>query len=330
MTFHVVIPARHASVRLPGKPLLDLGGRTMIQRVVDRAGASGARLVLVATDDLRIAQAVSDPRGGQASIAVMTDAALPSGTDRVAAVAHQCGWSDDTIVVNVQGDEPFVPPRLIDQVASLLLQDSAAAVATLAAPIASLHEFLDPNVVKVVVADDGAALYFSRAPIPWSRDGAAAGAGSQTEFAGALRRPRSSGPRSSSSCARCRPGCASWWLPAWNPQAPASTLKRTCSWRVRAWRRRRRRESHERDPAGRAGRDDHAVEAGRLRWRRVVCRTLVRADVLFAPPRPARGSHRFLADEHQRQPAAAVVLHLRQERLGWHPVEPVSRDGGLL
>ncbi len=187
MTFHVVIPARHGSTRLPGKPLLDLGGRTLIQRVVEQAGASGAQQVLVATDDLRIAQAVSDPRGGPASIAVMTDAALPSGTDRVAAVAHAFGWSDDTIVVNVQGDEPFVPPRLIDQVASLLLQDTAAAVATLAAPIASLHEFLDPNVVKVVVAEDGAALYFSRAPIPWSRDGAAAGAGSQTEFAGALR-----------------------------------------------------------------------------------------------------------------------------------------------
>jgi len=186
MTFHVVIPARHASTRLPGKPLLDLGGRTMIQRVVEQAGASHARRVLVATDDLRIAQAVRDPRGGQADIAVMTDAALPSGTDRVAAVARDCGWSDDTIVVNVQGDEPFVPPRLIDQVASLLLQDTAAAVATLAAPIASLHEFLDPNVVKVVVAQDGAALYFSRAPIPWSRDGAV-GAGSQTEFAGALR-----------------------------------------------------------------------------------------------------------------------------------------------
>jgi 3-deoxy-manno-octulosonate cytidylyltransferase (CMP-KDO synthetase) len=187
VTFHVVIPARHGSTRLPGKPLLDLGGRTLIQRVVEQAGASRARQVLVATDDLRIAQAVSDPRGGPVSIAVMTDAALPSGTDRVAAVARAFGWSDDTIVVNVQGDEPFVPPRLIDQVAALLLQDTAAAVATLATPITSLHEFLDPNVVKVVVADDTAALYFSRAPIPWSRDGAAAGTASQTEFAGALR-----------------------------------------------------------------------------------------------------------------------------------------------
>jgi 3-deoxy-manno-octulosonate cytidylyltransferase (CMP-KDO synthetase) len=187
VAFHVVIPARHASTRLPGKPLLDLGGRTMIQRVVEQAAASGAQQVLVATDDARIARAVSDPRGGSGTIAVMTDAALPSGTDRVAAVARERGWSDDTIVVNVQGDEPFVPPRLIDQVASLLLQDPVASVATLATPVASLHEFMDPNAVKVVVADDGVALYFSRAPIPWSRDGAADGARGQTEFAGALR-----------------------------------------------------------------------------------------------------------------------------------------------
>ena len=187
MAYHVVIPARHASTRLPGKPLLDIGGRTMIQRVVEQAVASGADQVLVATDDDRIAAAVHDPRRPQVPIAVMTDAALPSGTDRVAAVARLRGWADDTIVVNVQGDEPFVPPRLIDQVAALLARDSAAAIATLATPIDSLHDFLDPNVVKVVVAADGAALYFSRAPIPWSRDGATAGPGSQAEFAGALR-----------------------------------------------------------------------------------------------------------------------------------------------
>jgi 3-deoxy-manno-octulosonate cytidylyltransferase (CMP-KDO synthetase) len=184
---HVVIPARYASTRLPGKPLLDIGGRTMIQRVVEQASASGADQVLVATDDERIAAAVRDPRGRASSIAVMTAADLPSGTDRVAAVARQQGWSDDTIVVNVQGDEPFVPPCLIDQVAGLLVRDPVAAIATLATPIESLHEFLDPNVVKVVFADDGAALYFSRAPIPWSRDGASAGPGSQTEFSRALR-----------------------------------------------------------------------------------------------------------------------------------------------
>lgn len=187
MAFHVVVPARYASTRLPGKPLLDIGGRPMIQRVVERAAASGAREVLVATDDLRIAHAVSDPRGRAAAIAVMTDPALPSGTDRVAAVARARDWSDDTIVVNVQGDEPFLPPRLIDQVAQRLAADATASIATLATPIASLEEFLDPNVVKVVVADDGGALYFSRAPIPWPRDGAPAGLASQSEFTGALR-----------------------------------------------------------------------------------------------------------------------------------------------
>jgi 3-deoxy-manno-octulosonate cytidylyltransferase (CMP-KDO synthetase) len=187
VAFHVVIPARYASTRLPGKPLLEIGGRTMIQRVVEQAVASGADEVLVATDDERVVAAVHDPRRLRESIAVMTDAALASGTDRVAAVARLRGWAADTIVVNVQGDEPFVPSRLIDQVAGLLAGDPAAAIATLATPIESLHDFLDPNVVKVVVATDGAALYFSRAPIPWSRDGAVSGPGSQTEFAGALR-----------------------------------------------------------------------------------------------------------------------------------------------
>lgn len=187
MAFHVVIPARYASTRLPGKPLLDIGGRSMVQRVVERACASSAREVLVATDDERIAAAVRDPRRPGQSIAVMTDPALPSGTDRVATVAAARGWSDDTLVVNVQGDEPFLPPELIEQAAELLAKDPAAGIATLAAPLGSLEEFLDPNVVKVVTATDGAALYFSRAPIPWAREGAPAGLASQTEFEGALR-----------------------------------------------------------------------------------------------------------------------------------------------
>ena len=187
MAFHVVIPARYASTRLPGKPLLDIAGRPMIQRVVERACASGADRVLVATDDVRIAAAVHDPRQPSAVIAVMTDPALPSGTDRVAAVAAMQGWSDDTVVVNVQGDEPFLPPALVAQAAALLERDRGAGVATLAAPVASLEEFLDPNVVKVVTANDAAALYFSRAPIPWSRDGAPRGLASQSDFAGALR-----------------------------------------------------------------------------------------------------------------------------------------------
>jgi 3-deoxy-manno-octulosonate cytidylyltransferase (CMP-KDO synthetase) len=185
--YHVVIPARHASTRLPGKPLLAIGGRPMIQRVVEQAAARGADEVRVATDDERIASAVSDPRGRTPRIAVMTPPELPSGTDRVAAVARARGWDDATIVVNVQGDEPFVPPALIDQAAMLLASDPRAAIATLATPVESLQEFLDPNVVKVVMAEDGAALYFSRAPVPWSRDGAPAGLASQAQFAGALR-----------------------------------------------------------------------------------------------------------------------------------------------
>jgi 3-deoxy-manno-octulosonate cytidylyltransferase (CMP-KDO synthetase) len=185
--FHVVIPARYASARLPGKPLLDIGGRTMIQRVVEQACASGADEVLVATDDERIAAAVHDPRQPGRAIAVLTDPGLPSGTDRVAVVAAARGWSADAVVVNVQGDEPFLPPALVGQVAELLERDPAAHIATLATPIGSLDEFTDPNVVKVVAALDGAALYFSRAPVPWSRDGAPAGLASQREFAGAMR-----------------------------------------------------------------------------------------------------------------------------------------------
>jgi len=187
VVFNVVIPARYASTRLPGKPLLDIAGIPMIQRVVARAAASGAAEVVVATDDARIAAAVHDPRRPGLPVAVMTDPGLPSGTDRVAAVALARGWSDATLVVNVQGDEPFLPPRLIDQAATLLERDPLAGIATLATPVVSIEEFLDPNVVKVVLSGDGAALYFSRAPIPWTRDGASAGLASQREFGGALR-----------------------------------------------------------------------------------------------------------------------------------------------
>lgn len=187
MGFHVVIPARYASTRLPGKPLLDIGGKTMIQRVVEQACASGADEVLVATDDERIAAAVHDPRRPGRAIAVLTDPDLPSGTDRVAVVAAARGWIAETVVVNVQGDEPFLPPVLVGQAAQLLERDPAAQVGTLATPIDSLEEFMDPNVVKVVTALDGAALYFSRAPVPWSRDGASGDLASQREFAGAMR-----------------------------------------------------------------------------------------------------------------------------------------------
>jgi len=172
MSFVVVIPARYASTRLPGKPLLDIGGKPMIQWVVDTAARSRASAIWVATDDQRIADAVRNPRGAD-SIAVLTRADHPSGTDRIAEVVTQLRLPADTIVVNVQGDEPKLPAALIDQVAGLLIDDPQAAMATLSTPITHLDEFLDPNVVKVVSSAGGVALYFSRAPIPWSRDTAA-------------------------------------------------------------------------------------------------------------------------------------------------------------
>lgn len=186
MSFKVVIPARYASARLPAKPLLNLGGRPMIQWVIAAALDSGAGEVLVATDDERIAAVALDPRT-QASLAVMTSAGHPSGTDRIAEVATQRVWGERTIVVNVQGDEPQLPPVLVGQVASLLDKHPDADIATLSTPITTLHEFLDPNAVKVVTAANGVALYFSRAPIPWTRDGATNGLASQTRFTGAQR-----------------------------------------------------------------------------------------------------------------------------------------------
>ena len=186
MEFHVVIPARHASTRLPGKPLLDIAGRPMIQRVVEQACASSATEVIVATDDQRIAAAVRDPRRPDAIIGVLTDSALASGTDRVAAVAVARNWPDSLIVVNVQGDEPFLPPQLIDQAAATLEADPLASIATLSTPIATHAEFIDPNVVKVVTDLHGRALYFSRAAIPCNRD-AAAGNEARHAFGGAMR-----------------------------------------------------------------------------------------------------------------------------------------------
>jgi 3-deoxy-manno-octulosonate cytidylyltransferase (CMP-KDO synthetase) len=180
MTFKVVIPARYASTRLPAKPLADIGGRPMIQWVIDAARRSGAAEVWVATDDDRVAAAA-------APFALLTRADHASGTDRIAEVAEQRGWSDDTIVVNVQGDEPQLPAALIDLVASLLATNADAHIATLCTPIAQLREFMDPNAVKVVFDAAGRALYFSRAPIPWNRDAAPQGLSSQTQFEGAYR-----------------------------------------------------------------------------------------------------------------------------------------------
>jgi 3-deoxy-manno-octulosonate cytidylyltransferase (CMP-KDO synthetase) len=183
MTFRVVIPARYPSTRLPGKPLRMLAGKPMVQHVYERACASGAAEVIVATDDDRVVQACL----AFGAPVLMTDPDHPSGTDRLAEVAALCGWHDNQIVVNVQGDEPLLPPANVAQAAQLLMADAGAAIATLATPIRSLHEFMDPNAVKVVAAANGRALYFSRAPIPWPRDTAPDGLGSQTSFGTALR-----------------------------------------------------------------------------------------------------------------------------------------------
>ena len=172
--FKVVIPARYASTRLPAKALAPIGGRPMIQWVIEAATRSGADEVLVATDDERVANAAIDP-ATHCSIAVMTRADHVSGTDRIAEVAAARGWSERTIVVNVQGDEPQLPPALIDQVADLLRHNESADIGTLSTPVTGVQEFLDPSVVKVVTDAAGFALYFSRAPIPWNR-GCIAGA----------------------------------------------------------------------------------------------------------------------------------------------------------
>ncbi len=168
--FKIVIPARHASSRLPGKPLLDIAGKPMVLRVLDRALQAGADEVWVATDHAGIAEVVA-VAGGRV---ILTAADHPSGTDRLAEVATRLGWADDTLIVNVQGDEPLIPPQLIADAAAALAADPAAAIATACHPLESVDEFFNPNVVKVVMGADGRALYFSRAPIPWARDAFAA------------------------------------------------------------------------------------------------------------------------------------------------------------
>ena len=170
MPFKIVIPARHASSRLPGKPLLSIAGKPMILRVLERALDAGADEVWVATDHTGIAGVV-EKAGGKV---IVTSAEHPSGTDRLAEVATRLGWSDDTIVVNVQGDEPLIPPQLIDDVAAALAADAEAAIATACHPLESAEEFFNPNVVKLVMDARGRALYFSRAAIPWARDAFAA------------------------------------------------------------------------------------------------------------------------------------------------------------
>lgn len=166
MKFKVVIPARFASTRLPGKPLLDIGGKPMVIRVAEQAARSGAEEIIIATDHQPIV-AVAQAHGYQAC---MTRANHPSGTDRIAEVAMQQGWRDDTIVVNVQGDEPLIPPQLIGAVAQHLYDHPECAIATACHPIHDEASMRNPNIVKAVLDKNGNALYFSRAPIPWPRD----------------------------------------------------------------------------------------------------------------------------------------------------------------
>lgn len=168
--FNIVIPARHGSTRLPGKPLLDLAGEPMIVHVCRRALEAGAEQVVVATDDERIALAVI----GLPVRPMLTSDHHGSGTERIAEVAERSGWPDDTVVVNLQGDEPLITPSLIRAAAEALAVQSRAGIATLCAPIALRDEVFNPNTVKVVLDRNGYALYFSRAPIPWDRGGFAA------------------------------------------------------------------------------------------------------------------------------------------------------------
>ncbi len=166
MSFTVVIPARYASTRLPGKPLLDIAGKPMLQRVYEQAEKSEASRIIIATDDSRIA----DVAEGFGAEVCMTSADHPSGTDRLQEVAQQLGFYADDIIVNVQGDEPLIPPRLINQVAHNLAADPTAGISTLCEQINDLQAVHNPNVVKVVMDVNGYALYFSRATIAWARD----------------------------------------------------------------------------------------------------------------------------------------------------------------
>ncbi|MGL5090103.1 MAG: 3-deoxy-manno-octulosonate cytidylyltransferase [Aeromonas sobria] len=186
MSFVVVIPARYASTRLPGKPLADIHGKPMVQHVVEKALQSGADRVIVATDDQRVAQALA----ATGVEVCMTSPDHQSGTERLAEVCRHYGFAADTIIVNVQGDEPLIPPAIIRQVADNLAA-ATAPMATLSVPIKDAEEAFNPNAVKVVTDKDGYALYFSRACIPWDRDRFATSdrsAGSHEQIAGHYQR----------------------------------------------------------------------------------------------------------------------------------------------
>jgi 3-deoxy-manno-octulosonate cytidylyltransferase (CMP-KDO synthetase) len=164
--YYVVIPARYASTRLPAKPLADIGGVPMIVRVAAQARRSGAETVVVATDHAEVRDVVL----AAGYDAEMTDPDHQSGSDRVMEVAQRRGWGDADIVINVQGDEPLLPPAIIDQLADAMVKRPDIAVATLCEPLDAAAALFNPNVVKLVRRQDGRALYFSRAPIPWARD----------------------------------------------------------------------------------------------------------------------------------------------------------------
>ena len=171
MSFTVLVPARLASTRLPNKPLADIAGLPMVVRVAQRAAESGAARVVVAGDDASIIEACQ----AHGVEAVLTRQDHPSGTDRLAEACEQLGLDGDDIVVNVQGDEPLIDPALIDAVASTLASHTEAAMSTAAHEIDSIADFMNPNVVKAVLDAQGNAMYFSRAPIPWWRDGSTLG-----------------------------------------------------------------------------------------------------------------------------------------------------------
>lgn len=166
MKLRIVIPARYASTRLPGKALADIAGKPMVVRVAEAAQCCRNDGIWIATDHEAIRSAV-EAYGFQV---LMTSADHPSGTDRIAEVARRLGWDDDDIVVNLQGDEPQIKSALIESVAAALRDDAGASIATASHPILDAEDFFSPNVVKVVCDERGRALYFSRAPIPWHRD----------------------------------------------------------------------------------------------------------------------------------------------------------------
>ncbi len=166
MSFKVVIPARYASARLPGKPLLDIAGKPMVVRVAEQANKSGASQVVIATDFEKIMEVAQENK----IEAIMTSLHHSSGTDRIAEVAQMLSWHDDDIVVNVQGDEPLIDPQLIQEVALTLGHSRNAVMATACHAINDEAAMLNPNIVKVVMDIDGNALYFSRSPIPYPRD----------------------------------------------------------------------------------------------------------------------------------------------------------------